>query len=53
MANVGFGDRTVTVNDIICECNKLAQKEYKSRHEWVGKAAHSQLCKTLKFDHAD
>ena len=23
-------------NNIISECSKLAQKEYKTRHDWVG-----------------
>ena len=30
-------DRDETVNNIINECSKLAQKEYKNKHEWVGK----------------
>ena len=31
------GDRNETINYIITECNKLAQKEYKTIHDWVGK----------------
>ena len=31
----------------------MAQKEYKSRSECVGKVIHWELCKRLKFDHAD
>ena len=31
------GDRDETINYIISECSKLAQKEYKARHDWVGK----------------
>ena len=31
------GDRDETINDIISECSKLAQKEYKTRHDWVSK----------------
>ena len=27
------GDRDETINHIISECNKLAQKEYKTRHD--------------------
>ena len=34
------GDRDETINRIISECNKLAQKEYKTRHDWVGKVIH-------------
>ena len=36
---------------IITECSKLAQKEYKTKHDWVGKVIHLELCKKLKFDH--
>ena len=39
--------------DIITECSKLAQKEYKARHDWVGKVIHREMCKKLKFDHAN
>ena len=45
------GDRDETINHIISECNKLAQKEYNSRHDWVGKVIHKEMCKKLKFDH--
>ena len=41
------------VNNIINECNKLVQKEYKTRHDWEGIVIHWKLCKRLKFDHAD
>ena len=30
----------------------MAQKEYKARHDWVGKVIHWELCKKFKFDHA-
>ena len=29
-----------TINHIISECSKLAHKEYKTRHDWVGKVIH-------------
>ena len=45
------GDRTETINHIISEFRKLAQKEYKTRHNWVGKVIHWEFCKKLKFDH--
>ena len=41
-----------TTNYIIRECSKLAQKEYKTRHDWVGKVIHRELCKKLKVDHS-
>ena len=30
-------DRHETINHLISECSKLEQKEYKTRHDWVGK----------------
>ena len=36
-----------------CECAKLAQKEYKRRHDLVGTPIHWELCKQLEFNHAD
>ena len=44
-------DRDETVNLIISECTKLAQKECKTRHDWVVKMIHWELCKKFKFDH--
>ena len=38
-------------NHIINEYIKLTQKEYKTRHDWMGKVIHRGLCKKLKFDH--
>ena len=39
------GDRDETINHIISECIKLAQREYKARHDWVGKVIHWEMCK--------
>ena len=39
------------INHIISECSKLAQEEYKTKHDWVGKVIHSEICKKFKFDH--
>ena len=44
------GDRDETNNHIISECCKLAQKEYKTRHDWVGKVIHWEMCKKFKFE---
>ena len=38
------------INHVISECSKLAQKEYKTRRDWVGKVIHWELCKKLKSD---
>ena len=43
------GDRDETINHIISECSKLAQREYKARHNWLGK----EMCKKSKFYHAN
>ena len=47
------GDRDETINHIISECSKLAQKEYKARHDWVGKVIYWEMCQKFKFDHAN
>ena len=46
-------DRNETTNHIISECSKLVQKEYKARHDWVGKVIHWEMCKKFKFDHTN
>ena len=46
-------DRYETINHIISECSILAQKEFKARHDWVGKVIHWEMCKKFKFDHAN
>ena len=46
-------DRDETINHIISECCKLAQKGYKARHDWVGKVIHWEMCKKFKFDHTN
>ena len=47
------GDRDETINHIISECSKLARKEYKTRHNLVGKVIHRDMCKKFKFDHTN
>ena len=47
------GDRDETINHIINECSKLAQREYKTKHDWVGKVIHWEMCKKFKFDHTN
>ena len=46
-------DRDETINHIISEFSKLAQKEYKPRHDWVSKVTHRELCKKFQFDHTN
>ena len=47
------GERDETINHIISECSKLAQKEYKTRHAGVGKVIHREVLKKLKSDHTN
>ena len=47
------GDRDETVNHIISECSKLAQKEYKTWHDWDDKVIHWEICKKLKLGHTN
>ena len=47
------GDRNETINHVISECSKLAQREYKARHDWVGKVIHREMCKKFKFDNTN
>ena len=47
------GDRNETINHIISECSKLAQREYKARHDWVRKVIHWEMCKEFKFVHTN
>ena len=51
--NSKCGNRDETINHIINECSKLAQKEYKTRHDWVGKVIYWEMCKQFKFDHTN
>ena len=46
-------DRDETINHIKSEYSKLAGKEYKTRHDWMGKVIHWEMCKKFKFDHAN
>ena len=43
------GDRDETINHTVSKCSKLAQKEYRTRYDWVGKVIHSELCKKLNL----
>ena len=48
-----YGERDETINHIISKRSKLEQKEYKTRHDWVGKVIIWQLSKKLKIDHTN
>ena len=38
------GERDEMVTHMISKCDKLAQKEYKSRHKWMGKVKSTENC---------
>ena len=44
------GDRDETINHIISESSKLAQKECKNRYDWAGMVIYWEMCKKFKFD---
>ena len=46
-------DKDETINHVISECSKLAQKEYKTTHDWVGRVILWEMCKKFKFDHTN
>ena len=46
-------DRDETINHIISECSKLVPREYKARHDWVGKVVHWEMCRKFPFDHTN
>ena len=39
------GEKGETVQHAVCECKKLAQREYKRSHDTVAKLVHWKLCK--------
>ena len=43
------GDRDETINHIISEFSKLAEKEYKTIHDWVGKVIHWKCARNLNL----
>ena len=51
--NNSNNNRDETINHIINECSKLAQKEYKTRHDWMGKVIHREMDKKFRFDHSN
>ena len=45
-----YSGKDETINYMVSECSKLAQKKYKTRHKCSG-VIHLQFCKKLKLDH--
>ncbi len=42
-----------TINHLISECSKMAQKEYKRRHDWEGKMIHWDICRKFSIHVSD
>eukprot|EP00795_Rhopilema_esculentum_P002688 gene2688-biopygen1093 len=42
-----------TVHHIVSECKKMAQKEYKRRHENVARMVHWHLCKKYNLERTE
>ena len=38
-----------TINHLLSECSKMAQKECKRRHDWMGERIHWDVCKKNKI----
>ena len=47
------GEHTESVSHIVAECKKLAQREYKRRHDNVAKIVHWKLCKKYDLESKD
>ena len=47
------GEKGEIVQHLICECKKLAQREYKRRHDNIAKLIHWKLCEKYGFERKD
>ena len=47
------GEKGKSVNHLTSECSKLAQREYKRRHDNVARYVHWQLCGKADFEQTD
>ena len=47
------GDRDEMINHINSECSKLAQKEYKARHDWICKVIPWGTSREFQFGHTN
>ena len=46
-------EKDETVNHLISECSKMAQREYKRRHDWVGRRVHWDVCRKYGIEVKD
>ena len=47
------GKRGETIQHVLCECEKLAQRKYKRRHDNVAKKVYWYLCRNSGIDHSE
>ena len=47
--DVGYVEKNEPVIQKEIECSKLAQKGYKTRHNWLGKVIHWEFCDTKRW----
>ena len=41
------------INHLLSECSKMAQKQYKRRHDWKGRKIHWEVCRKYGLDTTD
>jgi len=44
------GKADESINHLLSECSKMAQKEYKRRHDWMGKKIHWEVCRNYGLE---
>ena len=44
------GKAEESVNHVLSECSKLAQKEYKRQHDWFGMKIHREICRKYRIE---
>ena len=44
------GKAEESVNHVLSECNKLARKEYKRRHDWFGTKIDWEICRKYRIE---
>ena len=47
------GKADESINHLLSECSKMAQKEYKRRHGWIGRKIHWEVCRKYGLDTKD
>ena len=47
------GKADESINHLLSECSKMAQKEYKRRHDWIGRKIHWEVCRKYGLDTKD